>query len=194
MPKGPRKQGGRRAERLKEAAAAASGGIALSNTPGVRQSGRLTQAAADAERRAGVADERLRQRKLSRRLDALEANNREMRPEAETFAFDDRSDVDLAARGVAPRSSAAVLADRARGEARARKTFRSVFGAWRQAMAAPACAAAPSYFTAVAAPSRLPARHLCVACGSRAAYACVVCGDRLCRPKCLTFHKDSQCA
>ena len=51
----------------------------------------------------------------------------------------------------------------------------------------------PNYLTAAAAPSVLPAKHLCTVCGFEGAYTCVRCGARFCSLRCLRPHEETRC-
>ncbi|XP_065889308.1 zinc finger HIT domain-containing protein 1-like isoform X2 [Dysidea avara] len=51
----------------------------------------------------------------------------------------------------------------------------------------------PSYVTAQAPPSQLPARHFCSVCGFPSNYTCITCGTRYCCVKCLETHRDTRC-
>eukprot|EP00300_Choanocystis_sp_HF-7_P003910 c12980_g1_i1.p1 GENE.c12980_g1_i1~~c12980_g1_i1.p1 ORF type:complete len:184 (+),score=22.25 c12980_g1_i1:123-674(+) len=182
MPKVKRK-GGRAAERLKEQPVAGA-------RAGARQSERIQQL--DDDKRPAAIDSRLKQRRLRKRLDALEANNQESRQEIETFVFDERTDDMESMFGAAKVKSS--LADKARNEARANNTFRQIFAAHEQKLIADGVAHLPSYFTIVNPPSILPARHLCSMCGAPAPYVCPTCGSRLCRQKCQASHRELRCA
>lgn len=51
----------------------------------------------------------------------------------------------------------------------------------------------PNYFTAAAAPSKLPARAMCSVCGFAAPYTCTRCGSKYCDSRCLRQHKEDRC-
>jgi len=51
----------------------------------------------------------------------------------------------------------------------------------------------PTYFTVAAAPSKLPERKFCSACGSFSHYICKICGNRFCCIKCNETHKENRC-
>jgi hypothetical protein len=51
----------------------------------------------------------------------------------------------------------------------------------------------PTFVTAQAPASRLPARSLCAVCGFTAPQSCVKCGTRVCGSKCLATHTETRC-
>ncbi|KAF0358679.1 Zinc finger HIT domain-containing protein 1 [Gigaspora margarita] len=51
----------------------------------------------------------------------------------------------------------------------------------------------PTYFTAIAGPSRYPPRKFCSVCGYLSNYSCKTCGMKYCSVKCLEIHEETRC-
>ncbi|KAM8794225.1 zinc finger HIT domain-containing protein 1 [Eudromia elegans] len=130
-----------------------------------------------------------RQRRLRRQLEQLESDNHgedprgagPARPRPRLPHFGEGGEEEDGRRRRRP----------ARGE-RFRLRFRRSFQALleEQALSPPE---GPSYSSACAGPSRLPARPFCSVCGFPAGYTCVPCGARFCCGRCLGAHRDTRC-
>jgi len=153
-----------------------------------------------------VLDTATRDRRLKKRLEALDADNHQkefvekdepVKKKQRLFVTEDFSPEPSRKSSEEKEEKKSATKKKRKStvfQRRKLKTFAQLLDDERHRIATdPESKDKPSYFTISAKPSTYPPRRFCEVCGNFSKYICITCGSFYCQVKCLNTHKETRC-
>jgi len=150
-----------------------------------------------------VLDGATRDRRLRKRLEALEADNHQkefvekdepvVKKKQRLFVTEDLPENTRKSSEEEKKSAPKKKRKSTVLQRRKLKTFNNLLDDEKHRLATDPDDHQVSYFTVAAPPSLYPPRRFCEVCGNFSKYVCIVCGAFYCQVKCLNTHKETRC-